>query len=76
MQNKKNLREKLPHELLFEECVKAAGPSVWAIGAGTLPTGEFQWEVFVENEKAAKKLPKRFQDEHVHAIVCPKPGNP
>lgn len=65
-----------PHERLFEVCCKKAGPSVWAIGAGTLPNGDFQWEVYVEDPKALRKIPKQFEGCKVHAILCEKPPPP
>lgn len=77
MQKKKlQNKPKPPHEQLFELCVKQAGNSVWAIGAGTLQNGDFQWEVYLEDTKAVKKIPKKFEGNQVHAIVCPKPTPP
>lgn len=62
-----------PEKKLFELCREKAGSAVWAIGAGMSKEGVFQWEVYVEDKKKMKKIPKTFDGFAVFPILAPRP---
>lgn len=68
-----NAQQITPQEEVLRYCQKFANNTVWAIALLMDEHGNYIWEVYCDDSKKIKKIPKRYKNFSIKTVFCERP---